>query len=344
MMTSGQTPATAAQQRSGRDDRALAAFQGLALGDALGMPTQSMSAREIAEDYGTIRGFLAAGPRQQIAHGMAAGSITDDTEQAILLARLLIEHHGAVPVATFAERLLGWEQRMAERGSLDLLGPSTKSALVRLTDGVPADEAGRYGTTNGAAMRITPIGIAVDVSDLSAFVDAVVEASQVTHNTSLGLAAAAAVGAAVSAGVGGAGLVEALDVAVAAADLAERRGHWVAGGTIAARLRWALPYLRSLNPDRRPAVVTDVIGTSVASQESVVAALALVSVSEDPWATLCLAAGAGGDTDTVAAMAGAVLGSVRGTDGWPAAEIATLERVNLLDLPVLVSALLTLRR
>ncbi|MGI8459867.1 MAG: ADP-ribosylglycohydrolase family protein [Propionibacteriaceae bacterium] len=328
---------------SSRDDRALAAFLGLALGDALGMATQSMSSRDIATDYGLITGFLDAGPRQRIAHGMRAGSITDDTEQAVLLAKLLVEHDGAVPAATLADELLRWEQRMADRGSLDLLGPSTKAALVRLADGVPADEAGRFGTTNGAAMRITPVGISVDVSDLSLFVDAVVAASQVTHNTSLGLAAAAAVGAAVSAGVGGADRHDALTVAVAAAELAEHRGHWVAGGTIAARLRWALPYLRGLPGDRRPAAVSDVIGTSVASQESVVAALALVSVAEDPWATLCLAAGLGGDTDTVAAMAGAVLGSLGGTAVWPAAEVATLERVNELDLAALGEALLALR-
>jgi ADP-ribosylglycohydrolase len=326
-----------------RADRALAAFEGLALGDALGMPTQSMSRAEIREDYGVIAGFRDAGPRQRIAAGMPAGSITDDTEQAVLLARLLVAGGGAVDVDEFAQQLLAWEADMAARGSLDLLGPSTKAALQRLSDGVPAAEAGRFGTTNGAAMRITPVGIAHPVDSITAFVDAVAATSEPTHNTSLGIASAAAIGAAVSAGIDGAGPAEAIEVAIAAADEGARRGHWAAGGEIAPRLRWAVPYVAELPAERRADAVADVIGTSVASQESVVAALALVACSDDPWSTLCLAVGLGGDTDTVAAMAGAVLGATHGAAVWPEAERAQLRRVNDLDLAPLVRELLALR-
>lgn len=324
-------------------DRALAAFHGLALGDALGMPTQSMAPEEILADYGPITGFVDAGPRQRIAAGMPAGSVTDDTEQAVLLAELLIEGRGTVDPAHLAERLLAWEQRMRDRGSLDLLGPSTKAALVRLSAGAPADEAGRTGATNGAAMRITPVGIAADASRLSSFVDIVARTSAPTHNTGLGIAAAAAVGAAVSAGVGGATPAEAVEVAVAAATEGARRGYWVAGGSIAARLRWVVPHLAALGPEARDQAVIEIIGTSVAAQESVVAALALAATADDPWTTLCRAAGLGGDTDTIAAIAGAVLGAVHGGQVWPAPELATLLRVNQLDLRPLVHALLELR-
>ena len=324
-------------------DRALAAFRGLALGDALGMPTQSMSRAEILADHGPITGLADAGPRQRIAAGMAAGSITDDTEQAVLLAELLVEGGGAVDPVELARRLLAWEDRMRERGSLDLLGPSTKAALARLQEGVPASEAGKTGATNGAAMRITPVGIAVGAADLRSFVDVVERTSAPTHNTGIGIAAAAAVGAAVSAGVGGASLSEAVEVAVAAADEGGRRGHWVAGGSIAARLRWALPHLTPLGSAARETALIDVVGTSVAAQESVVAALALAALADDPWDALCQAAGLGGDTDTIAAMAGAVLGATHGGSAWPAAAIATVERVNDLDLAPLVSKLLDLR-
>ncbi|MDN4613866.1 ADP-ribosylglycohydrolase family protein [Leifsonia sp. F6_8S_P_1B] len=326
-----------------RAARALAAFEGLALGDALGMPTQSMSRAEIREDYGVITGFRDAGPRQRIAAGMPAGSITDDTEQAVLLARLLVAGGGAVDVDDFARQLLAWEADMAARGSLDLLGPSTKAALQRLSDGVPASEAGRFGTTNGAAMRITPVGIAHPVDDLTAFVDAVAATSEPTHNTSLGIASAAAIGAAVSAGIDGAAPAEAIEVAIAAAEEGARRGHWAAGGEIAPRLRWAVPYVAELPAAKRADAVAEVVGTSVASQESVVAALALVACSDDPWSTLCLAVGLGGDTDTVAAMAGAVLGATHGGAVWPEAERAQLRRVNDLDLAPLVRELLALR-
>ena len=324
-------------------DRGLGAFLGLALGDALGMPTQSLSRAVILEDYGQIAGFVDAGPRQRIAAGMPAASITDDTEQAILLAELLIEGRGVIDTGIFAARLLAWEDEMRAKGSLDLLGPSTKSALEQLNAGVPAGEAGSRGATNGAAMRVTPIGIANDASHLGAFVDAVVAACEITHNTSLGIASAAAVGAAVSAGVGGASLAEALDVAISAAAEGEQRGHWVAGGSIASRLRWAIPYVRNVRHEQRDDVLAEVIGTSVAAQESVVAALALAAVAEDSWQALCQAASLGGDTDTVAAMAGAVLGATGGASAWPAAEVRTLEATNKLDFTPLVTALVEIR-
>jgi ADP-ribosylglycohydrolase len=325
-------------------DRALAAFEGLALGDALGMPTQSMSRTEIAEDYGRITGFVDAGPRQRIAAGMPAGSVTDDTEQAVLLAHLLIDGEGRLDVNDFARRLLDWEGAMEAKGSLDLLGPSTKAALQRLGEGVPVSEAGRFGTTNGAAMRIAPVGIAVDIESIPRFVDAVARTGEVTHNTTLGISSAAAVGAAVSAGVVGASLGEALEVAVAAAEVGATRGHWVAGGDIAARLRWAIPYLSGFGEKARADALYNVVGTSVASQESVVAALAIAALSDDPWDALCLAASLGGDTDTIAAMAGAVLGATHGTAAWPDSERATLARVNHIDFSALVDGLLALRR
>jgi ADP-ribosylglycohydrolase len=326
-----------------RAGRALAAFQGLALGDALGMPTQSMSRAEILADHGPITGFVDAGPRQRIAAGLPAGSVTDDTEQAVLLAELLIEGGGTVAPGALADRLLSWERRMRDRGSLDLLGPSTGAALARLAEGVPPEEAGRHGSTNGAAMRVTPVGIAADAADLTSFVDLVARTSAPTHNTGIGIAAAAAVGAAVSAGVGGASLPEALEVAVAAADEGGRRGYWVAGGSVAARLRWAVPYLAGLDTGARDEAVAEVIGTSVAAQESVVAALALAALGENPWTTLCRAASLGGDTDTIAAMAGAVLGATHGAAAWPADAITTVERVNALDLAPVVGRLLDLR-
>ncbi|WP_374010123.1 ADP-ribosylglycohydrolase family protein [Leifsonia sp. LS-T14] len=340
--------------RDSARNRALASLQGLALGDALGMPTQSLSRERIAADYGRIRSLVAAGPHQQIATGMPAGSITDDTEQAVILARLIIDGEGIVEPAAFAAALLAWEHTMEARGSLDLLGPSTRSALKRLQEGVPPEEAGRFGATNGAAMRIAPVGIAVPVEPLGAFVDAVVAVSALTHNTGLGIASAAAVGAAVSAGIDGAEAPEALDLAVAAAREGSRRGYWVAGGDIAARLEWAIPAVVALAPRDQDDFVAEVVGTSVAAQESVVAALALVAATvagTDPahpgpdaaWRTLCHAAELGGDTDTIAAIAGAVLGAT-GAAEWPHAALHTVQRVNALDLELLVDGLLRVRR
>lgn len=324
-------------------DRAHGALLGLALGDALGMPTQSLPHDRIRSLYGRVDGLLDAAADQPIAPGMPAGSVTDDTEQAILLARLLLDGEGHVDAHDFAASLIDWEQVMISRGSRDLLGPSTKAALERLQAGVPVEETGRHGTTNGAAMRIAPVGIAVAPGP--ALLDAVVEACQVTHLTGLGISGAAAVAAAVSAALDGAGTDEALEAALLLARQGERCGSWIAGASIPARLAAFRPQLRALEPAAREDFLREVVGTSVQSQESVVAALLLVDIGrEDPFAALCTAASLGGDTDTVAAMAGAVLGALHGPGAFPAAAARQVREVNDLDLPALADELLALRR
>ena len=110
-------------------DRALGAFYGLALGDALGMPTQSLSRSQIQARFGEITGLEDAGPDQPIAANMPKGSITDDTEQAILVGQLLVEGQGNIQPAVLAKRLIEWEAVMQAKGSQDLLGPSTKRAI-----------------------------------------------------------------------------------------------------------------------------------------------------------------------------------------------------------------------
>ncbi|TCP50013.1 ADP-ribosylglycohydrolase [Tamaricihabitans halophyticus] len=327
---------------SARREHALGAFYGLALGDALGMPTQSMSRERILRCYGPITGLVDAIPEQPIAPGMAAGSITDDTEQAVLVARLLIEGNGELDPATFARALTDWEADMIRRGSADLLGPSTKRAIELLESGTPPDLAGALGTTNGAAMRITPVAIANAPHD--GLVDAVARACQVTHNTNLGIASAAAVAAAVSAGIAGADPSQTLDAAEAAAATGALRGRWHAGGDIAARLHWVRGFVRGMDTERLHDALPEVIGTSVAAQESVIAAFALVAArGADPHAALSIAATVGGDTDTVAAICGAILGAQHGLAALPAEMVEHVRTVNELDLAPFVDGLLALR-
>ncbi len=146
---------------AGRRDRAIGALAGLAVGDALGMPTQSLPRAAIADRYGgLISGFEPGPPDHPLAAGLSAGSVTDDTEQAVIVARLVIDGHGTVDPGLLASSLLAWEESMRARGSLDLLGPSTRRALDALLAGADPAQTGRAGTTNGAAMRITPVGVA----------------------------------------------------------------------------------------------------------------------------------------------------------------------------------------
>ncbi|MGH8779933.1 ADP-ribosylglycohydrolase family protein [Paraburkholderia sp.] len=330
-----------------RAERARGAFYGLALGDAFGMPTQSLSRAQIAAQFGRIDTLVDAFPDQPIAPNLRAGSITDDTEQAVLVGELLVAGSGTIEPRAFAERLIEWEASMKARGSLDLLGPSTKRAIQMIVDGEGPDVSGRFGTTNGAAMRVTPVGIATSLADPDAFVDAVVQSCRVTHNTTLGISSAAAVAAAVSAGIDGASLDEALDAGAAFADRGETRGFWIAGGRIGERIRWARELIAQCPADAVEQKLYDVVGTSVASQESVVAAFALASDAARRGtgiaASLGTAASLGGDTDTIAAMLGAMLGACAGYRALPQDLVDIVRRVNGLDLDPLVDQLLALR-
>jgi len=323
-------------------ERATAALYGLAIGDALGMPTQMMSRERIAQRYGQLSGFEPGGADHPIAAGLPAGSITDDTEQALLLARHLVRNAGHVDAAEFARSLVGWEEAMRARGSLDLLGPSTRSAVTALLGGVSVEEAGRFGTTNGAAMRVTPIGIVAGSTDLERLVDRVVEASLVTHNTGVAIAGASAVAAAVSAGLDGATVRESIPIAIRAASIGRDRGYWVAAGDVARRIDWAVRLVDRDDVDRSIADVAELVGTSLATQESVPAAFAILALhQDDPWQAVLTAASVGGDTDTMAAMVGAVAGACGGV--FPVAAMATVRTVNDLRLEELAADLVALR-
>lgn len=327
-------------------DRAYGALLGLALGDALGMPTQGLSRRTIAARNGVLDGFVAA-QDNPISRGMPAARVTDDTEQALIVGRLLVDGGGALDPYALADALLAWQREMQERGSLDLLGPSTLRALAALQAGAPVEEAGRTGDTNGAAMRIAPVGIACPGEPLDRLVDAVEAASSLTHATGIALSGAAAVAAAVSAGLDGLSPASALQRAAVAARLGAERGAYAPGARVADRIEWATALARSA-PD--PAAVLDLVdrlvGTSLATQESVPAALAFVAAfPDDPWQACRHAASAGGDCDTIAAMAGAVAGALHGASSFPALAVDELLAVNPgLDLEPLSRELLAIRQ
>jgi len=324
--------------------RARGALYGLAIGDALGMPTQLLSRAEIIERWGgLLPGFEPAPPGHPIAAGMPAGAVTDDTEQAVLLGRLLVRGDGTLDPRELAGALVSWEHDMAARGSLDLLGPSTKRAVAAVLAGTPPEEAGASGDTNGAAMRIAPVGIAVPCAYLPALVDQVVAASYVTHHTSIALAGAAAVAAAVSAGLAGASVAEATATAIDAARLAAGRGHWIAGADVAARIEWSVALVAGRPAAEAAELIYTLVGTSLASQESVPAAFAvLAAVPGDPWPACLLAASLGGDTDTIAAMTGAIAGACHGVAAFPAAAIAVID-AHGLGLAALADDLYALR-
>ena len=335
-----------------RLSRAHGALAGLALGDALGMPTQAMSPEQIRAVYGRIAGLVDADASQPYAPGMPAGSVTDDTEQALLVASLLVRGrgsssgHAALDAGEFAHALLAWEDSMIARGSLDLLGPSTKAALERVRAGEDPLSVGGAGTTNGAAMRVTPIGIAVSTADPEAFAESVWSSCQVTHATRQGFQSAALVAAAVSLGIDAASS-SASDVrallweAVSYVAFLSPRGAWAPDPDVVAATRRALE-LASTPPSPSLELLAEQIGSSVASAQAIPMAFALLARNPSPRALLD-AANLGGDTDTIGAIAGAILGAAAGVGVFDGRALAQVEEVSRLGLQPIASKLLELR-
>ena len=335
-----------------RFSRAYGALAGLALGDALGMPTQAMSPEQIRAVYGRITGLVDADASQPYAPGMPAGSVTDDTEQALLVASLLVRGRGsssgrvALDAGEFAHALLAWEDSMIERGSLDLLGPSTKAALERVRAGEDPLSVGGEGTTNGAAMRVTPIGIAMSTADPEAFADAVWSSCQVTHATRQGFQSAALVAAAVSMGIDAArspspDLRSLLWKALTFVDSLPARGAWTPDPDVVAATRRAMQLVANPASSSLECLVEQV-GTSVASAQAIPMAFALLARDPSPQALLD-AANIGGDTDTIGAIAGAILGAVLGFEVFVGRGLAQVELASHLDLPSVALELLELR-
>ena len=335
-----------------RFSRAYGALAGLALGDALGMPTQAMSPEQIRAVYGTITGLVDADASQPYAPGMPAGSVTDDTEQALLVASLLVRGRGtssgrvALDAGEFAHALLAWEDSMIERGSLDLLGPSTKAALERVRAGEDPLTVGGAGTTNGAAMRVTPIGIAMSTADPEAFADAVWSSCQVTHATRQGFQSAALVAAAVSMGIDAAhsttpNLRSLLWKALSYVDSLPERGAWTPDPDVVAATRRAMQLVANPASSSLECLVEQV-GTSVASAQAIPMAFALLARDPSPQALLD-AANIGGDTDTIGAIAGAILGAALGFEIFVGRGLAQVELASHLDLPSVALELLELR-
>ncbi|MGI9509450.1 MAG: ADP-ribosylglycohydrolase family protein [Geminicoccaceae bacterium] len=321
-------------------DRATAALFGLALGDAMGMPTQTLDRATIRARYGRITGFVDPFDGHPVSQGLVAGQVTDDTEQTILLARGLIAAPTTFDQAGWAEDLLSWEREVWRRGLSDLLGPSTKRALTALLDGIPAAESGREGTTNGAAMRILPVGIAKPADRLEELIDSVEAVCQVTHNTGEAIAGAAAVAAVVSQGVAGATFEDALSQALRVARMGQGRGHQVGTHDMADRIERALALAEIGDPD----IIAEKVGTSVASRESVPAAFAINRIADgDPWGSALIAANIGDDTDTIGAIAAGMAAACRGMGSLPADAVAHLQSVNTLPMEDLASDLLTIR-
>ncbi|KRK36774.1 ADP-ribosylglycohydrolase family protein [Levilactobacillus parabrevis] len=293
---------------------------GQAVGDAMGMPTELWSVSRIHQRYpGGVTDFMA-GPRENdIAMNYLRGQYTDDTSQALLILDSLQANQWSVQSQDLVRRLLVWAQSV-HAFERNILGPSSKAALLAIQAGQDPQAITQKAVTNGCAMRIAPVGALFKPQQLSELVAMVVAVTRVTHATDVAFSGAAMVAGAVTAALADYGWSALLDWALLAGDTAGKLGTPTWEASPQERLRLGLKIARETRDD--PAEFTRqlaaLVGTGTAVSESVPAALTLAYYGRDMRRCALLAANLGGDTDTIGAMAVAICGAKQGYQQLPA--------------------------
>ncbi|MEW6193960.1 MAG: ADP-ribosylglycohydrolase family protein [Bacteroidota bacterium] len=311
--------------------KAYGSLLGVAYGDAMGMPTSLMDPVTIRKIFPERITKLLPAPEGHMIHNkMLAGEITDDTQQTLLLADLFIEEKKFTRYGV-ARKLLEWAKSLNAFQSM-ILGPSSLRALKMIDDGIPVEETGSMGDTNGAAMKIAPVGI-VHPGDYRAVVDDVAEVCIPTHNTNVAIAGAAAVACAVASGMANKNMDELIQAFYYGAAEGLKFGRQWYGASILKRAELALKIIRAGKSEIEIwQDLYDYVGTGVAISESVPAALALVVYyNGNPLKTAEAAANIGGDCDTIGAIAGGIAGAYSGCAIFPSNIIDQLSRVNKID-------------
>ncbi|CCH16441.1 ADP-ribosylglycohydrolase family protein [Micromonospora lupini] len=305
--------------------RASGSLFGLAYGDALGKPTEFLTVAEIQRRYGPT------GPRELAGE---PALVTDDTQMALAVGWALHEAPSLTPEVVeplLRRRFLAWAVSPDNNRAP---GMTCLRACADLSRGLPWQEATVADSKGcGANMRVTPVGL-VD-ADLDTLAGLAQLQAGLTHGHPTGLAASELTAYAVFALRAGATLPE-LPALLAERALAQRliyRERWLgdlwqrAGSSspadfIAAGWDECLAALRRLTvalgePDDGgdPCRAT---GEGWVAEEALATALfCAVRHADDPVAALARGATTAGDSDSIAALAGAFVGAATGMAAWP---------------------------
>lgn len=304
------------------ENRLAGAVLGLALGDALGFVVEA-APPEVASSY--VQDWLLAGRAGERAHpDFPFGQYSDDTQLARALLLGMRDAGGWDPAA-FARRIAELFRDGRDIGA----GPGTRAAALRLIGGTGWENAGTPPpyAGNGSAMRVAPLGV-LFATDQGRLRSAAAAQSRVTHQDSRCAGASVAVAGAVALAI----RPGPLDPRAFLAELADLVAPESA--EVAAMVRgleaWAhlappaaAAHVRASRLD--PEYVDPWRGISAFVLPSVAWTLyAFLRSPDDYWGTVCTAIAVGGDTDTMAAMAGGMAGARAGARGLPAELLARL--------------------
>ena len=304
-------------------NKILGCLYGQALGDAFAMPAH-IHPDDTISDFGWLDSWQPA-PDDHLVHaGLPAGRITDDSEQAFSLAQAFIAA-GGVTLAAAVDALLSWYERVDGDNS-PYVGPSTRRGVNALKAGQDPTTTGLWGDTNGAPMRIAPVGL-LHPGDIEAAVADCAIACMPTHYTQPAVSGAAAVAAAVAQAVTADTLDAVISAGLSGAELGRAHGRRWMGCSVAFKIEQALAIAESAADEpTRLRRLFDEVGASLNVPETVGAAFGILQMAAgDPKRTAILAANLSGDADTIGAIACAIAGAFAGMDAIPLADIAVLD-------------------
>lgn len=291
---------------------------GCAVGDALGAPLEGRSREQIATMQGITDGYRPYRHKKTVQFPL--GQYTDDTQLTLAIVKSLLTCGRVDPADIGVEFVKLWES-----DEIVGAGQVAHRAVRRLMEGVPWQDAAAADDLpwNGAAMRIAPVGLwHYDRQDQ--LVRDVELASFVTHRHPLAVDGAIAVATAVahaatSSEIETANFLDAVQGSVADrspgfADRIVRLCEWLGLDETAA--------LEAIVADGGRAKQGG-FGVPVRVEPTVLASLYVFLKSPDDYmATLDRSLRAGGDVDTVAAIAGAISGAHNGLGAIPESLVA----------------------
>lgn len=283
------------------DDQLKQRFAGLllgtAIGDAIGLPAEGLSSDRIRRRWnGQWRMRLAFG----------RGMVSDDTEHAFFVAQSLLV---APDNAAVFLRALAWHLRWWFLGLPAGVGLATGRACLKLWLGFLPTRSGVFSAGNGPAMRSAIIG-AFFADDPERMRDYIVASTRLTHTDPRAEIAAIAVAEAAAWGVYGQGGMDGFIRRLQSCGQGDEWSH------ICQRLKEAISAKESVKEFARSLGLERGV-TGYAFHTVPVAIYAWLRHPDDYRKALVEALECGGDTDTVGAIVGALVGSRVGEDGIP---------------------------
>lgn len=324
-------------------DKIAGTLAGMVYGDAFGVPGELWPREKVRSRFGTIDKFLDGPEDNIVACYFKAGHYTDDSSQALVILNDLLKY-GCVPeTAILAKDLIAWVESM-NGFEINLLGPSSKASLLAHVKGEDYTKYTKTALTNGAAMRIAPVGTFFNFDETKSICRTVAKVSSVTHGTDVAIAGASMVAQAVASGLCGRSYDEMLEDICKAFDFAVTLGEPTWAASIKDRLLNVLDKAKGCtDPDKFSLLVYNLVGTGTMTSESVTAALAIAYYCQDVEKAAFLCANMGGDTDTIGSMACAICGAFNGLSSIKNETISYLEKTNDINFADLADKIIKTR-